>query len=278
MHRKKHKLIHIPVLNDFIYTILYNASFQEKRGLKGRYLKAAMSERAAKYFAENSSKEEKEYILTYFGYSYCYVIYKKDDGFEKIREIIEERRPNIERIKGMSEAGIYLHSDLEFQRYLGLTAHALHHHNFQFNNEIVRAHYHIQKWSKIYHSPTDIQSREVDESVRQTAKFLFNALSGMDNLTTLIGVNIQGLTLLLYFYQLRERSVPRSQLAAIFAGYYTPNIMKRILKDLSEGNYISSIRVHTDEEGKRPWHYSITSIGIKAVNNYFQHVYNKNSF
>jgi hypothetical protein len=61
---KFNKFITIPLLNEFVYTVLFEADYAQKRTLMGKYLKASMTAKGANAFARNSTREEKEYTLS----------------------------------------------------------------------------------------------------------------------------------------------------------------------------------------------------------------------
>ena len=63
----KSNKLNINLLNDFIYTILFNASSEDKKGLYGKYLNACESEKEAHKFIETATRVEKEFLLSQFG-------------------------------------------------------------------------------------------------------------------------------------------------------------------------------------------------------------------
>lgn len=271
------KMINIPILNDFIYTVLHNMSFEDKRKLEGRFLRAASNGTAAKTFAAKSTREEKEYLLTQLGYQFTYIIYQKSDSFERIKKLITSEETTIRILQNLAGDSIYFHSDTEFQRYLGLAAHAIHSHAYTYNTEILRCDHFRKDWTKKYGYITDDEGREVDRSMREMATLFFHAFMLMDNLVNLIGLTPAGLKVLLYLYQAPNAYIERKVMEDEFAGFVSKQLFLRTIVILTKGGFIVGNRTTTvKKKGAGVWRYGITASGIRVVNNFFQQVRNKN--
>ena len=112
---KRNKSLQNPILNDFVYTVLYNSSYEQKRGLEGKFLKAAMSEKSAKAFSSHSSTDEKNLILSHFGFEYFTVIAKRGLSLEKMKDILLKFESNkkVAALKDLAEEGLIVTSDKE---------------------------------------------------------------------------------------------------------------------------------------------------------------------
>lgn len=253
-----------PILNDVVYTLLYSTSYQEKRGLKGKYLRAAMSGEKAKRFCANSTREEKEYILSHFGIKFFYGFSKEGLGFEKIRDILAkfDSGKRVAAMKDIAEQGIFVTSDKEVVRGLGIFAQSLHHHSFFLNLEFLRQGYHIQKWKKHSTNNQDMAVREAEESAKILAETMLNACITIDYVDGLLGINATAMKLLLHLYTLSHTYVLDNILYDRFAGAFNKTKYRYAIKYLLKSDLIIQ---HGPKVRKE---ITITAGGIKHVNNF----------
>lgn len=254
-----------PILNDFVYSLLYGASYEEKRGLRGKYLKAAMSGETAKRFCSTSTREEKEYLLSHFGVQFFYVICKKGVTLQKMEEVLAkfDGGKKVPALREMAEAGIFVTSDKEFLRMLGHMAQSIHHHSFFLNLEFQRQGYHIQKWKKHNMDIRDMASRETDDSARVLATTMLNACVAMDYVPGSMGMTDTEMKLLLYLYPLSHTYVKDEVLYARFAGAFNKTKYRYAMKALIKADYVIQIGKRERRE------VTISGAGIKQVNDFF---------
>lgn len=267
MGKDKSKNINNPILNDFVYTVLYNASYEEKRGLTGKYLKAAMNERAAKSFASNSTLEEKIYLLSHFGMEHFFVFAKRGLSLQKFRDILTKFEANkkVSALKDISQDGVFVTGDKEFLRLLGFMAQSIHHPSFFLNLEFNRQGFHIQKWKKRNLNDRDLQLREIDENASNLAKIMLNGCLSMDYARTLMNIMPSQLKILLYLYSMPHAYVSDITLGEYFVGRISRLEFRSAIKTLLNGFLIQQ----NDEEKS----YTIAGPGIKKVNEYFKAVF-----
>src|SRR5687767_15456590 len=119
----KGEVVSIPILNDLIYTLLYNSTQAQRRGLPTKYLYALMSAARTRGLVATSSREEKEFILSHFGFQFFYVIMPED-----MRRVDEFKQQLEDHAKGKKVQNlIYMHSDEQMMYYLELYSKSLHH-------------------------------------------------------------------------------------------------------------------------------------------------------
>lgn len=269
------KIISIPVLNDYIYTVLFQASYEQKRGLKGKYLKAAMSAKSAKSFASNSTREEKEMMLAHFGLEYFYVISPKSLGFQKLKDILKkfEKNKKISAIKDIAEEGVYVTSDVEFLKLLGYMSQAIHHPSFFLNLEINRQGYHIQKWAKNNFNQNDFLIREVSENAIRLSRTALAMDFSMTYSQGLTGVHPNELRILLYLYSRSNISISDEALLDYFNGKMKPLQFRYAIKSLCKSQCIKrSINAADKAE------YSIAGAGVSHVNHFINNSISQNDF
>lgn len=268
------KLINNPILNDFIYTLLFQASLEEKRSLPGRYRKIAMSSRLAKKFATTSTREEKEFVLSHFGMSYFYVVGRSGMPVEKFKDILDkfEKKKKALALKEMAEEMIFVSSDKEFVRLLGLMSQSIHHHTYFMNMEFQRQGYHIQKWAKNNLNQEDLLTREIDQNAKVVAKTCLNACVSMDYIPGRTGFTGTQMKILLYLYTVSHTYVPTDKIYNVFAGYISINAYRMAIKQLTDNMFVTKMN------GKEEVSFTISGMGIKQVNDFTQKVLNLNTF
>lgn len=259
------KVVNNPILNDFVYSLLYGASYEEKRGLKGKYLRAAMSGKAAKHFATNSSREEKEYVMAHFGVKFFYVIAKREGTMATLKELLTkfDTGKKVSALKDIADAGIFVTSDKELSRLLGHMSQSIHHHSFFLNMEFIRQGYHIQKWKKHNLNGLDATSREIDESSKVLAKTLLNACLAMDFAAGGTGITPTQMKLLLHLYAISHTFIKDDELYGYFVGAFNKTKYRYAMKALVKEGLV----VQHGPASKRE--VTISGTGIKRVNEFF---------
>lgn len=267
-------IINNPILNDFIYTLLYESSIEEKRGLKAKYLKIALNGRLAKKFATTSTREEKEYILSHFGMEYFYIIAKRGMPLLKFREILNkfESKKKVAALKDISEEGVFVTSDKEFLRLLGLMSQSIGHHTYFLNLELNRQGYHIQKWKKNTVNKEDMLTREIDANAKMLVKTCLSTTLMMDYWPGITGISSVQMKVLLYLYTVSHTYVADEKLYGIFAGAITKNKYRVAAKQLFENQYIQKHVASNVRE------FTITGMGIKQVNEFVHKTLNLNTY
>jgi hypothetical protein len=269
---RSNKVISIPVLNDFIYTLLSEATYEQKRGLSGRYLKAAMNSRSARAFATSSTREEKEILLSHFGLDYFYVISGRSITFKKLKDILTkfETGKKVKAIADIAESGIFVTSDVEFLKLLGLMSQSIHNPNFFLNVELSRIAYNIKKWKKTELSAYDLEIREMQEDAKTLCDCALNMDRAMVYHKGLNGVSGNELRVLLYLYK-NQGYISDSHLAEYFHGVLSKLQFRYAIKQLfSSQAIIKNIEQRTE--------YTISGIGVKHVNNFLNNFTGKNQF
>jgi hypothetical protein len=255
-----------PILNDVVYTLLYGASMEEKRGLKGKYLRAALSGEKAKRFCANTTLEEKQYLLAHFGIQFFLGFSKNGVSFAKIKDVLAkiDSGKRVAALKDIAEAGIFVTSDKEVIRGLGLMSQSIHHHSFFLNLEFLRQGYHIQKWKKHSGNNQDMAAREVDQSAKALATTMLNACITLDYIPGSTGVPQTAMKILLYLYSVSHTYAPDDVIYAKFAGAFNKTKYRYAMKALLKDGLI-------DQHGSRfKREMTITAGGIKHVNSFIE--------
>lgn len=266
------KLINNPALNDFVYTVLFHASLEEKRGLKGKYLKAAMDGKAAKVFATTSTLEEKEHLLAHFGVESFFVFAKRGMNLLKFKDILEkfDKRKRVSAIADIAQEGVFVTSDKEFLRLLGIMSQAIHHPSYVLNLEMDRQGYHIKKWAKKYTNKEDVHTRELEANAKLLAQTCLSANLMMDFTPGNTGISAPQMKILLFLYTLSHIYVSEERILSALAGSVGKIQYAAAMRPLVAGQFVLR-----HAKGKE---YTIAGPGIRQVNEYMSRTLTLNTF
>jgi hypothetical protein len=266
---EKRNGLNIKLLNDFIYTILFNASAEDKKGLSGKYLSACENIKATKKFIDSATREEKEFLLAQFGYQFFYFISPYRPSNTTLKEYIERGGYKITDIK---KEGLYVHSDRELMHLVGLTCKSVHNPSYSMNLELMRQSYHVKKWSRAV--PVKDPTGDVAEADSVLMRTLLSATITMNYQAGITGLSDIQCQILLYLYVNRNKERSMSDLDDVFSGYkgrYTPSGFKTAINSLVLNQYIQRSAVDKT--------LTITSLGIKKCQEYRDSVLiNNNNF
>lgn len=267
------KIFNNPAMNDFVYTVLFQAGLDEKRGLKGKYLKAAMNGRVAKVFSTTSTDEEKKVILAHFGFEFFTVIAKRGIPLHKFRDILNkfETKKKVSALSDLAQEGVFVTSDKEFLRLMGLVSQTQHHPSYVLNLEMARQGYHIQKWSRKYENAEDKESREADATAKLMARTCLNASLLMEAPGS-GGLTDAQLKILLVLFGMSHLYLSEEKLYGFLAGFVTKVKFAIAMRGLIGSQFILK---HISNRKKE---YTITGPGIRQVTEYLNRVINLNNY
>lgn len=260
-----------PMLNDFIYNVLFHASYEEKRGLKGHFLRACLNEASAKRFAVKSTKEEKEHILAHFGFRFFYVVDRTCRSFKEMKGVLGQfdvgnKAPALDKIV---HDGMFIMSDKEVSRLSGIVSQAMGSSGYFLNLEFAKQGYHIQKWAKRNLNEKDLEARGVLDSARAIAGSCLDIDDAYEAKKNVDGIDRSTMKVLLYLYKFDKDYVPADKLGAYFKPRMKPVEYNKAIRKLYSEEYI----IKHAKPGSSS--YVISSRGIKAINSFFDIMFKK---
>lgn len=259
-----------PHFNDYLYTLLFNMEASQKRHLKGKHLKAVMTERGARNFIANASLEDKLYLLSCTGQKFFITLMAEDFKKEWFKEIYDlfqkDKKPAA--LKDLVSRGLFVSSDVNFTRLLGHVSRSIHHHNFYQATELRRTGFHIRKWKRIALGAKDLETREADEAATSLAQLLLSGSVTMDYMKGLMGISATEMKLLLYLYTNSHAYTSEKYLGSFFKGYIRDAEVRLSIRNLCKSGYVEADKVPE----KR---YTITGPGTKMVNEYYKIIFTK---
>lgn len=253
-----------PIFNDFVYSVLYNASYEEKRGLRGRLMNAAMKPSAAKFFANHATWEEKVELLAHFGIEYFTVFVKtKNTQLKQLGKILEKYEKDGEQLalQDIVNAKIFVTGDQQFVQLFRLMAKSIHKPQYFLNLELTRAGYHINKWKRRNNSNDSMAIREAQECAPLLARYALSAAVKMQYTKGSTGVSDFNMQVLLYFFVYANNYLPEHKIYTYFSGYKTTREIRCALTGLVKGQFLQKHLTNPKE-------LSISGKGTTKVHNF----------
>lgn len=250
-----------PAFNEYVYSVLYNASVEDCEKLPPKYHKLIKSEKSAKRFINNSGWDEKMLVLSYLGANSYYVI---DDGSIKspaLKKIVADFRAKQESMSltEIVESGLYISSNKQLLGVLKLMSQAISGNSYTYNMEYKRIGYAIKKWSKKMDKGEYEENVEMD---RYIVKSLYCSNSVFKRSDDLFNIKPNEIQLLLYFYLHIHNYIAIEKTWDDNAGALSKLEITNAIKTLMEANYIDQHPLNHQRE------YCIAAKGIKVVSDY----------
>lgn len=267
MRPKKYRLDN-PYLTEFIYSVLYNATFDEKRILPPRLLKFVRQERVAKKFVKNATLDEAITLLSYLGIGHALILFDTKHGSIKalqgILDKYKDKKP-IRSLKDVVDARFFVSTDKEFNTLLGLMAQTIHHRSYQMGLEYTRVGHHIHNWSRRLNPKPDDSQADMTEKSNLLATTLLSSALTLEKAEFLFSLKPLDMQLLWYLYPLKHTYVPITQLYHALVGQVQDRKVLCCIKNLVNTLHIQSSALDRRE-------YTITALGIRVVEQFFEAV------
>lgn len=268
------KTIKNAVFNDFIYSVLWEATYQEKRGLSPRLLKAAMTQTAAKQFATHGTWEEKQELLSHFGIEHFTVFVKtKNVNIKRLYDILgkyEKQGENL-ALQDIVNAKIFVTSDAQFTQLFRLTSKSIHKPQYFLNLELTRAGYHINKWKKRNLNKADLEMRELKDCATFLARYIFSTSVKLTYTKAMTGIEPFQMQILLYLFVYANNYTEEDKIYQYFVGYQSSTKIRYALAGLLKSQNIQ-------KHALKPKELTITTNGINNVHNFIDEVMVGTSF
>jgi hypothetical protein len=240
-------LVRNPAFSEFIYDILYNLTYEQKKKLSKPFLYVAKSEIKSKNFAEFSTIDEKLRFLSELGYENSLIIFQdKLQNINNLKEILLKYNKNkaSSATQDVAAMKLFACSDKQVKWLLSMMSDSISHKSYFLN----------------------IDNADL------TIKLILNASTSLGYVDSLIGLNAYQIKILLYLYGYRHTYIDKTRIWDYFAGDMTKGKVTSALKRLFLNDYISK---HIDWRTRK---YSITGLGIESVNRYVKRILDQTNF
>lgn len=261
-----------PCLNELVYSVLRTTDKDDLLKLRGKYLKAAKSEKKAKAFCANAKYDEKITLLAEFGVRF-FTIFANHENITstKIKSILQKYADEQHglALDAISESQIYVESDKQFIHLLGLMANTSAHPSYKLNQEFQRQGFHARSWTKSSKNKNDNNVSETIEHADYIVKLLTTGIVNAERAEILFKVTSTQLKILFYLYCYRHTFLTIERVHNYYLGNMSKATVRNGLKKLKEMQY-TDLHLTAD-----PMQFSITSLGIGVVNRYLQTTFNQ---
>lgn len=260
-----------PAFNEYVYSILYNASFETKQIIPPKYLKFIKYERHAKKFARTASHEEVRVLLSYLGVEHFDVFIARDKAtLNDLNTILEKfkEKKKVSSLQDIINLKLFVTSDKELITLMGLVSQTIHHRAYTMNLELTRTGYHVRNWGKHLDQAA---STEIQENSNILAKTLLSSSITLEKTDFLFRLSRLEMQMLLYLYPHRNTYILLPQLSEYFMGLVTKPKLTVCIKNLVSSKHLQKSALEQKA-------YTISALGIRVVNDYMEAVLHNNSF
>lgn len=267
-------LVRNPSLNEFIYTIFYSLTADQKKKLSKPFLFVANSERRAKNFSEFSTLDEKVRLLSELGFENAIVFFQdKINSINGLKVILEKYEKNkvASAAKDIADIKVFVSSDKQVKHLLTMMADTISHKSYFLNLEYNRVGYHIKGWKSKRDTPDSIQLNETIENLDLVVNTILNSCNALSFVDSIAGVNQYQMKVLLYLYPYRHTFVIKQKIWDFFAGDFTKGKCTSALKGLFGNGFIR-------KPANLSLEYTISASGIEAVNSFINRILKQTNY
>lgn len=266
MYVRKRKLVtYNPFLNEYLYTIIYSLTDEQRKTLSKATLRLLSTSTKTKNFVTNSTEEEKKRLLTELGYEWSLIIMPRG-----VKSVVELKRMMEQVNKGRSALGseylvkqkMFITSDKQLMYMLGIAAQTISHDNYFLNLDLLKVGNTLKKWKKRVGEEKQDDSLEAIQDADTLDKVIINAMDLYDCSMGLIGITPNELRVLQYFCTRRHAYIEKDEITQRFKGRITASAITTAVKKLFFGSYIRK------GGNNRPPKYTITASGIDVVSKF----------
>lgn len=268
---KYNKIYSNPCLNEVVYSVLRSAAPEDLLKLRGRFLKAAKSEKGAKFFAANSRLEEKIALLSEFGIRYFGIFANRGNvTHTKLKGILDKFYADQKgaALSDLSQLEMYVEDDKEYIHLLGLMANLSNHPSYALNLEFERNGYHAKQWTTSRFNKNDNNVVKAMEHADYLTNMLLQGSLMIERSTILFTLTPNQLRILIYLYSKRHTHVSKDRIHMYFLGNMTKQVATTAIMKLLKLFYV-------EEHIKKEPEFTITSLGIGVVNRFLQTTFNQ---
>jgi hypothetical protein len=268
-------LVRNPMLNEFVWDLLYNITDEQKKRLSKPHLLILKSSVKTKNFCEFSTLDEKVRLFSELGIENAIVFFQDKinsvNGLKKILEKYEQDK-QAGAANEIAKLKVFVSSDKNVKWLLSLMADTIHHKSYFLNLEYNRLGYHIKGWTKDRNLS---DSKQVSESIENSdllVTMMLNSAMAMDYIDGLLGISALDMKVLLYLYGYRHTYLEKGRIWDFFTPTIAKGKVNTSMKRLFMNEYIKK---HIDYTNQR---YTITTAGIDFVTKFTSHIMKQNQF
>lgn len=260
----KHRIIHDPFLDEFLYTLIYGADHIQRGRFPESWQHVFKSSLAANRFCSSATLEEKLYFLTLLGVDWFVVCANRLIAAKSIKSALSKfkQHKNLAALEEMVEKEIFVLSAEKFADGLGLMASVEHQKAYSYNMALSKVGYSLRKWNKnVNHKVArDIEERrEYQDSV---VDYTMGCALNFMTIETNYSMSASDMLILLHLYKHRHAHVLSNKIYEYFIGILTKTDIGNALRRMVDVDFIRLSLIN------KPNSYMITALGIHKINQF----------
>lgn len=260
MSVRERVLINTPILNEFVFDLVFNASETDKQSFTLRQRRQTATPKKTKAFATNSTIDQKLMLLSKLGVGYNIVFGKpKDISRRAIKELYKKMEGKSSDVitENLLSEGICVINDRTVTLFMNMLGNMCDTETYMINRDFHKVAYHVRDWKDFDH-PTNEDLTETKESVYVISKMILNFAMMKKEFSGVGQLGEIDLCILNFLFSKRNACVKKTVIIDYFLGVYKKTIVNASLSRLFRSSKID--RSPTD-----PDDYSITSLGIESI-------------
>jgi hypothetical protein len=258
-------VIRDPFLEEYIYTLSYNVTSEQKKNLGKSSLKILSTSTRAKNFSTWSSLDEKQKFLAEIGMRYYTLIVP--DEINTVNELkvmmkkYEDGRANA-GVEHAAKMKIFITSDKETTHLLGLASATIHHDNYLLSLDLMKTGHALKKWSKRVTNKDHEESKDAIDYADLLDRLFYESIIVSHYTEGLIGLKERDFLIIMYLHRNRHVYLSKERINDNFRGILPLSGVTSGIKQLLMNNYI---RKHVDYMHPR---YMITASGVQLISQF----------
>lgn len=258
-------------LNEYIYSVLYSVTNEQKKKLSPATLRILSTPARAKNFAIHGTELQKKVVLTELGKNWATII--MDDKVHSVHQLKQmlvkvNEGQTAAGIQHVVKEGIFITTDKQTSFIMGLAAQTISHSNYLMNLDLLKTGHALKKWRKHIADGRDADVLEGEEYIEIIDKLILNAITTCYYSEGFLGISEKELLFLEYMCINRHLYIDKERLMINFKGAIKSGSATAALKRLFAANHIKK---HINAN---PIKYTITASGIEVVTRFRNRILN----
>lgn len=275
MDKRRKEIDPDPAFDEYVYTILYNATPADRDKLPLRFRKIMKSEKSVTRFITASSLETKINLLSYLGIKHgLFLVDDYSQSMKKLKDKLADidKQKKAGLLQDISDNKLYVVTDREVIHRLTSLARLTHTESYLLNQQFQRVTYQVHNWSRKFNRTDGLDLPQIEADMSAVIKTVLQANMSIEFSTSIFGLSMNQIKVLLFLYLSREGYTPIEKLWDFFAIFLSKLKVTAAVKELFEERHIEKHGVSGNRE------YIITGKGIKMVNEFLNRVLQSNTF
>lgn len=258
-----------PVVSEYLYDCMVNATNEQKSNLKLKYLKAIKNSKTAKVFSAKSTMEEKAILLAKLGIRFSWVF---NLSKQRLNELVKGKEKPSKLADIMLSEKVMIVTDKQVLQYLNLMAANCHSEVYMMNRDFLKVGYTLTDWKKDHYNTNLQEVKDSFKATKDMCKLMVGAMINSKLSVTMFGIPETAFTILLFMYSKDKEFLTESEIKLQFNGIYRNFKIGKSTNELLRASYIEKSFLTSAKE------YRVTSMGAEAVLRFEKKIFETQNF